>query len=138
MQSSGGATLAASLGITAGSVVQELGFDDDAAQEIRDAFVEASGQPIVDEDFGDVVDIALVWFRADDDDLVDLLVDAIAPLGENGAVWLMTPKPGRNGEVAPADIAEAAPIAGLQVTRSVSASRDWQGTRLVIPKGNRR
>ena len=138
MQSAGGSTLAASLGITPGSVVQELGYDDDAPQEIRDAFESASGQKLVDEDFADVVDVALVWFRSDDDDLVDLLVDAIAPLSENGVVWLMTPKPGRAGEVEPADIADSAPTAGLQVTRSVSASRDWQGTRLVIPKGNRR
>jgi hypothetical protein len=138
MLSSGGATLAASLGITAGSVVMELGFDDDAAQEIRDAFVEASGSGLVEDDYSDVVDVALVWFRTDDDDLVDLLVDAIAPLSENGSVWLMTPKPGRDGHVEPADIADAAPTAGLQVTKTVSASRDWQGTRLVIPKGARR
>ncbi|MEY4322439.1 MAG: hypothetical protein RL410_220 [Actinomycetota bacterium] len=138
MQSSGGASLAESLGISASSIVLELGFDDDSSQEIRDAFVAASGNALVDEDFSDVADVALVWFRSEDDDLVDLLVDAIAPLSETGAVWLMTPKPGREGHVTPADIADAAPTAGLQVTRTLSASKDWQGTRLVIPKGNRR
>ena len=137
MQSPSGQSLASSLGIAAGSIVQEIGFDDDCAEDIRAAFVEASANDIVDLDYTDVVDVALVWFREDDDDLVDLLVDSISPLTDSGVVWLMTPKPGRDGHVTPADIADAAPTAGLQVTRTVSASRDWQGTRLV-PKGARR
>jgi hypothetical protein len=37
-----------------------------------------------------------------------------------------------------AEIADAAPTAGLQATSTVSASRDWQGTRLVAPKASRR
>ena len=138
MHSEGATGLASSLGITNGSIVQEIGFDDDCPQEVRDAFVAASGSALVDFDFTDVVDVSLVWFRDEDEDLVDLLVDAIAPLAENGVVWLLTPKPGREGHVEPADIADAAPTAGLQVTRTVSASKDWQGTRLVTPKSIRR
>jgi hypothetical protein len=137
MQSPSGQSLASSLGIASGSIVQEIGLDDDCAEEIRAAFAEASANDLVDLDYTDVVDVALVWFREDDDDLVDLLVDSISPLTDSGVVWLMTPKPGRDGHVTPADIADAAPTAGLQVTRTVSASRDWQGTRLV-PKGARR
>ena len=138
MQSVGGQSLAESLGITAGSIVLELGLDDDSSEEIRAAFAQAAGSDLVDFDDIDVADVSLVWFRDGDEDLIDLLVDAIAPLTETGVVWLMTPKPGRNGHVTPADIADAAPTAGLAVTRTVSASRDWQGTRLVTPKGNRR
>ncbi len=138
MLSDSGQTLAASIGISSGSIVQEIGFDDDCAQEIRDAFEEASSNKLVDYDYTDVVDCVLVWFREEDDDLVDLLVDAISPLTENGVVWLMTPKPGRAGHVTPADITDSAPTAGLQVTKTVSASKDWQGTRLVTPKAGRR
>jgi hypothetical protein len=138
MQSASGQTLAESLGITSGSIVLELGFDEDSSEDIRGAFAEAAGSAIVDFEDVDVADVSLVWFRDGDEDLIDLLVDAIAPLTETGVVWLMTPKPGRPGHVTPADIADAAPTAGLAVTRTVSASRDWQGTRLVTPKGNRR
>lgn len=138
MHSDASSTLAATLGIPTGTVVQEIGFDTDCAEEVRQAFRQAAAADLVDEDYADVVDAVLVWFRDGDDDLVDLLVDAIAPLADNGAVWLLTPKPGRAGHVPPAEIADAAPTAGLQVTRTVSAARDWQGTRLVTPKSGRR
>ena len=56
----------------------------------------------------------------------------------SGVVWLLTPKPGRDGHVDPSDISDAAPTAGLQATSTLSASKDWQGTRLVAPKASRR
>jgi hypothetical protein len=70
--------------------------------------------------------------------LVDALVDAIGPLTDQGVVWLLTPKPGRPGHVEPQEIAEAAPTAGLAQTSTVSAARDWQGTRLVAPRAGKR
>jgi hypothetical protein len=39
--------------------------------------------------------------------------------------------------VEPSDIGEAAPTAGLSQTSSVSAARDWLGTRLVAPKARK-
>lgn len=138
MQLEGSSQLADSLGIKPGQIVQEIGLDDDCPEDIRSAFANASENELVDYDYEDVVDVALVWFRDDDEDLVDLLVDAIAPLTDDGVVWLLTPKPGRPGHVEPADIADAAPTAGLQVTKTLSASKDWQATRLVTPKSSRR
>lgn len=138
MQSAGASSLASSLGIATGAVVQEVGRDEDSAEEVRSAFIEASGAELVDFDYTDVVDAVLLWFREDDDDLVDMLVDVISPLADNGVVWLMTPKPGRDGHVPPAEISDAAPTAGLQTTRTLSASAHWQGTRLVTPKSGRR
>jgi hypothetical protein len=105
---------------------------------VRVAFREASGNELVDEEYTDPVDAVLVWFRLDDDDLVELLMDAIAPLTENGVIWLLTPKPQQDGHVEPADIADAAPSAGLQVTKTLSASKTWQGTRLVTRKIGKR
>ena len=68
---------------------------------------------------------------------VDALVDALGPLADSGVIWLMTPKPGREGHVEPEDIADAAPTSGLQATSHINAAPEWQGTRLVAPKSRR-
>ncbi len=125
------------LGIKPGQVVQELGYDSDVDEGLRQAITAVEGVELVDEDYEDVVDVVLMWFRDDDGDLVDALVDALAPLGDGGYIWLLTPKAGRPGHVEPSDIGEAAPTAGLAQTSSVSAARDWSGSRLVAPKARR-
>ena len=125
------------LGIKPGMVVMEMGYDDDADAELRDSVVEHSGAELVDEDSDEVVDVVLLWWREDDGDLVDALVDALGPLTDNGVVWLLTPKTGRAGHVEPSEINESAPTAGLQQTSSISASKDWAGARLVAPKAAR-
>ena len=127
-------SVASKLGITPGAVVQEIGYDDDCDDDLRAAVVALAGSALVDEDYHDVVDVVLLWWREDDGDLVD----AIAILADHGTVWLFTPKPGRDGHVESSDISDAAPTAGLQATSTVSASRDWQGTRLVAPRAARR
>lgn len=129
--------LADKLGIATGTVVQEIGWDDDADEELRQTIVAQCGQDLVDEDYDDVVDTVLMWWRDDDGDLVDALVDALAPLADSGVIWLLTPKAGRAGHVEPSDISEAAPTAGLQQTSSISAGRDWNGARLVAPRAAR-
>jgi len=131
-------SLASKLGIAAGQVVQEIGYDGDADGDLRAGVVAVCGSALVDEDYDDVVDVVLLWWREDDGDLVDVLVDAIAILADQGVVWLLTPKPGRDGHVEASDISDAAPTAGLQSTSTISASREWQGTRLVAPRAVRR
>ena len=126
------------LGLDAGQVVMEIGFDSDCDEPIRDAFVAAIGQEMLDEDSDEIVEAVLLWWRDDDGDLVDGLMDALSPLADNGVIWLLTPKAGRDGHLDPADIAEAAPTAGLQPTSTISASPNWQGTRLVTPRSPRR
>lgn len=132
------ASLLGALGIASGAVVWEIGADGDSDGELRQTLVAAEGVELVDEDYDDVVDVVLIWWREDDGDLVDALVDAIGPLADHGVVWLLTPKPGRDGHVEAEDISDAAPTAGLQQTSTVSAGRDWQGTRLVAPRVGRR
>jgi len=110
------------LGLKPGMVVQELGWDD-----VIDA-------DMVDGDYGNVVDAVLLWWRDDDGDLVDGLVDALTDLVGGGSIWLLTPKVGRSGSVDAADVTEAAPIAGLSQTTTAAVSKDWQATRLVAPK----
>ena len=129
--------LAGRLGIKPGQVVQEIGYDDDCDDELRDAIAAGENVELVDEDYDDVVDGVLLWWRDEDGDLVDALVDAKTPLADGGYVVLLTPKAGREGHVEPSEIGEAAPTAGLSQTSSVSAARDWSGTRLVAPKARR-
>jgi hypothetical protein len=133
----GKSNLAGRLGFEAGTVVQELGYDDDCDDAFRDAIVEITGEEFVDENADDVVDVVLLWWRDEDGDLVDGLLNALTDLKAGGVVWLMTPKVGREGYVDASDVAEAAPTAGLATTSSLSASDDWSATKLVMPKSPR-
>jgi hypothetical protein len=115
-------------------VVQELGWDNDTDDSVRVAIEDAIDGDLVDGDYGNVVDAVVLWWRDEDGDLVDALVDALTDLVGGGAIWLLTPKVGRSGAVDPADIAEAAPIAGLSQTTTAAVSKDWAASRLVAPK----
>jgi Protein of unknown function (DUF3052) len=128
---------AARLGFQPDQVVQEIGYDDDVDQELREAIEEITGQELVDEDYDDVADAVVLWFREDDGDLTDALVDAIQMIDDGAPVWLMTPKTGRDGYVEPSDINESATTAGLSQTKSFNAGKDWTGSRLVTPKAAR-
>ncbi|MEX0429263.1 DUF3052 domain-containing protein [Nocardioides sp. DS6] len=122
------------LGFKPGMVIQELGWDNDTDDELRVAIEDAIDADLVDSDYGNVVDAVILWWRNDDGDLVDGLVDALTDLVGGGAIWLLTPKVGRPGAVDPAEIAEAAPVAGLSQTTSAAVSKDWTAARLVAPK----
>lgn len=121
------------LGFTSGLVVQELGWDEDTDDDLRADIEEVIGSEMLDEDADDVIDVVLLWWREDDGDLVDALMDAITPLADDGYVWVISPKTGNDGHVDPSEIAEAAPTAGLTQT-SVASLGQWTGARLVQPK----
>ena len=129
--------LAERLGIKPGQVVQEIGYADDCDEALRQAITQLKDVELVDEDYDDVVDVVLLWWRDGDGDLFDALADALTPLADGGHIWLLTPKPGRANYVEPSEIGEAAPTAGLSQSSSLSAGRDWLGTRLVAPKARR-
>ena len=126
--------IAGKLGVEPGMVVQEIGWDDDVDEVVRDAIEERTGDELVDEDSDDVVDVVLMWWRDTDGDLFDALVECIGNLADNGVVWVLTPKTGRPGHVEPSEIAEVAPTAGLTQTSNVTVSDGWAGSRLVAPK----
>ncbi|MFI6594889.1 DUF3052 domain-containing protein [Nonomuraea sp. NPDC050536] len=129
--------LAERLGLKSGQVVQEIGWDEDCDDELRESIESLTGNELLDEDTDDVVDVVLMWWRDGDGDLFDVLSDAMRALAEGGQIWLLTPKAGRDGHVEPSDIGEDAATAGLSQTSSISAAPDWSGTRLVAPKGKR-
>ena len=122
------------LGLSKGMVVQELGWDSDADDQLRMAIEDAIDADLVDGDYGNVVDAVILWWREDDGDLVDGLVDALTDLVGGGSIRLLTPKVSRPGAVDPTDIAEAAPVAGLAQTTTAAVSTEWSATRLVTPK----
>lgn len=132
----GGANLQAGerLGFKPGTVVQELGWDDDVDDVARGEIENTIDADMVDGNYGNVVDAVLLWWRDEDGDLVDALVDSLTDLVGGGAIWLLTPKVGRPNAVDPADVAEAAPVAGLSTTTTVQVGNEWTGTRLVAPK----
>jgi hypothetical protein len=53
-------------------------------------------------------------------------------------LWLLTPKVGRPGHVAQADLQEGAVTAGLALTTSPTVSKTWACHKLVRPKGTMR
>lgn len=122
------------MGIASGQLILEVGFDDDCDLDLRAAIVAKSGSALLNDDSDEVVDAVLLWFREEDGDLVDELVDALTYLSETGPIWLLTPKVGEEGHVEAADIQDAAPTAGLTQTVSFLASTNWSATRLVARK----
>lgn len=128
---------AARLRLEPGNLVKELGWDEDCDDELRAAIEDLTGNELIDEESSDVADVVLLWWRDGDGDLVDALVDASTDLVTAGSVWLLTPKVGREGHVDPADVADAAPTAGMSTTTTLSVAEDWSATRLVAPRSGR-
>lgn len=126
------------LGFRPSQVVQELGWDEDCDEDLRIDIEDVTGNELVDDSSGEVADVVLQWWREDDGDLADALVDAKTDLAPGGVVWLLTPKVGRDGHVDASEIADAALTAGLSTTTTVAAGEEWSGTKLVAPKGSAR
>lgn len=127
----------ADFGLSTGQVVQELGWDSDADEAIRTHIMDAIDADLVEEAEG-AVDVVLLWWRNDDGDVVDGLVDSLTDLTPEGYIWLLTPKVGRSGAVDPADLNEGASTAGMALTSTFSAGADWQAHKVVRTKGVRR
>ncbi len=131
-----GADMAERLGLKPGMIVMESGYDDDTDDDLRESIVARLGEDMVEEDTDEVVDVVLLWYRDGDGDLADVLVDSIAPLADDGYIWLLTPKRGRDNYVEPSDVAEAASIAGLSQTSITTIGDDWSAARLVGRKSS--
>ena len=126
------------MGIEPGFLVLQRGFGDDCESAISEEIAKASGSALLGEDSQEVVDAVITWYRDGDDDLVDELVDCLTYLTESGAIWLLTPKVGRDGHVEPSELQDAAPTAGLSLTSTFQASKDWIATKLVARKSGRK
>lgn len=121
------------LGLAPDAVVQVLGWQDDGDTELLSA-VENRVAEVIMTEAEDVVDAVLLWWRDDDGDLADGLLDAVAMLHAEGTIWLLTPRFGRPGYMAGADVSEAVHVAGLQSTSSFGVGPGWQAARLSGPR----
>ena len=116
------ASAATALGFTKGLAVQELGWDDDVDEALRDAIMDAIDGDLLYES-NEAVDVVLLWWRDSDGDVADGLVDALTDLSPTGYIWLLTPKVGRPDYVDPTDLAEG------EHAVEVRAFDRWQGER---------
>lgn len=117
-------------GITEGMIALETGWDEDCDPAISEAVEAVLGEDFLEEETDELVDVVVMWWREDDGDLVDGLVDALRPLGDGGTIWLLTPGAGEPGTIAPGEISESAQLAGL-VQTTAERLGDWQGSCLV-------
>ena len=126
------------MGLAKDDLVLEVGHDSDCDSTLRDQIMSITGTTFLEGSTNEVVDAVIIWWRDGDGDLVDELMDALTYLVENGAIWVMTPKAGRDGHVEPSDIQDSAPTAGLSQASSFAVSADWSATKLMAPKAGRR
>lgn len=125
------------LGLAPGTVVQELGWDEDVDQDLRDDIMDIIDDDMVEEAV-EAVDVVVLWWREDDGDVVDGLVDALPDLADSGYIWLLIPKVGRPGYIDAASVAEGVTIAGLALTSTANVAADWLATKVVRSKGSRK
>ncbi|APT85166.1 DUF3052 domain-containing protein [Corynebacterium aquilae] len=118
------------MGIKAEDLVQEVGWDEDCDTAISEAIEDVIGDALLDEDTDEMVDVVLLWWRKEDGDPTDGLVDSLRSLSDDGRVWLVSPGAGKPGSIDPGVIQEAAQTAGMVQTTSERLG-DWQGACMV-------
>ena len=117
-------------GFEPGDIVQEWLWDADVDDSIRAQIEELTGEDLVDEDYDSAVDGVIVWWRDgdDEDELSDTIVDAYAVLGNDGPLWILTPKPGRPGATSSSTVQSAAQTAGMNAATPLTVSSDWNAS----------
>ncbi len=125
------------MGFEKGQLVLEVGHGPDSDEDLRKQITELIGEPLKEDTTNEVVDAVLIWFREDDGDLTDELVDALTFLSETGPIWVLTPKVGREGHVEPSDIQDAANTAGLSQTSTIAVAPNWSATKIVHRKAKK-
>ena len=125
------------MGFEKGQLVLEVGHGSDCDETLRSDISNLIGAPLIENETNEVVDSVLIWFREDDGDLTDELVDALTYLSETGPIWVLTPKVGRDGHVHPSDIQDAANTAGLSQTSTIAVAPNWTATKIVHRKAKK-
>ena len=112
--------------------IKPVSLDLTVDDSIRAQIEELTGEDLVDEDYDSAVDGVIVWWRDgdDEDELSDTIVDAYAVLGNDGPLWILTPKPGRPGATSSSTVQSAAQTAGMNAATPLTVSSDWNGIRL--------
>ncbi len=126
------------LGFAADQVVQEFGYDADVVDEFRFAIEDLCGGDLEDEDYTGTTDAVILWWRAGDGDLSEVLMDLGTMVEDGGFVVLLVPKQGAAGAVEASEVDEAASTAGLHASESAPVGDNWRATRLVAPRSRSR
>ena len=122
------------MGFKEEQVIQEFGWDEDVDENLRQAIMDQIDDDLADEDFTGMSDGALIWWRDDDGnavDLSDLRMDAMGNMDEGGRIWVLSPIASDPQAVDPRLIEEAAKTAGMNPTTSEVVSPQWAGTQIV-------
>ncbi|MFT4148109.1 MAG: DUF3052 domain-containing protein [Micrococcaceae bacterium] len=127
-------TAVSKLGFKTNDIVQEFGYDDDVDFDFRDVLEDTIGSELLYDDDQEVVDSSILWWRENDGDLTDNIVDIMPTLSEGGRIIVLTQKPGREEYVDPADIQEAAQTTGMNASAGINIGPDWVATGLVARK----
>lgn len=114
-------------------IVIEYGLDDDVPEEFRERVAAVIGAPLEPDDYTGIVDAVLLWWRDDDGDLTDQLVDCLALLEDGGFIVLVTPGAGQPHRVPVHEVQEACATAGLTASGAISIGEGgaWHAQRLV-------
>ena len=118
------------LDIEKGMIALEVGWDEDCDPAISESIEDVLGDDFLEDDTDELCDGVILWWRDEDGDLVDGLVDSLRPVSDGGRIWLLTPGAGKPGTVEPGVIAESAQLSGLVQTKAERLG-DWQGSCLV-------
>ena len=73
------------MGLSKGMVVQELGWDADVDDDLRNDIMDAIDADLVEEAL-EAVDMVLLWWREEDGDVTDGLVDSMTDLSSAGVI----------------------------------------------------
>lgn len=125
------------MGFEKGQLLLEVGHGSDCDEKLRNEISTITGNKFIEGKTKEVVDAVLLWWRDDDGDLVDGLVDGLTYLTDDGPIWVLTPKAGRPGHLDASEIQDAANNAGLSQTSTISVAPDWTATRIVPRKSKR-
>lgn len=118
-----------------GAVIGELGDDEDVDDEFRSAVETVVGSELLDGTTDELFDALLLWWRAEDGDLTDELVDAVSALADNGVIYLLVPRAGRDGYVDASEIEDAAETAGLPRPTTGPVLSSWSIVKLGRTRG---
>lgn len=93
--------------------MQQWLWDDDVDETICESIEQLTGEELVDEDYDSAVDGVVIWWRDgdDEDELADTIMDATNMLDDDAPMWVLTPKPGREGSPSSSTVQSAAKTA---------------------------
>lgn len=112
--------------------MQQWLWDDDVDETICESIEKLTSEELVDEDYDAAVDGVIIWWRDgdDEDELADTIMDATNMLDDDAPMWVLTPKPGREGSPSSSTVQSAAKTAGMNAATPLTVSADWNGVQL--------